>query len=536
MEKYQFEKLVLDSAKELPSGDFSLNQKNTSFVGKTIANAINSNQKIIIYGDYDADGISTSAMMREFINDVAEKVNKVPQVDITISTRYTSGYGMSINKVKELVEDYDLIIGIDHGANSDFLKQYDDIFGEKSKMVVFDHHLSENDNYDFIVNPATDGIFGISSGIVVKKFIDYFLEKTKIDIDAKKYSDLEALTIISDMANLNKYTRARLKEGIGQINKKERFVFKSSAGEIKHRDLSFGVISKINAVGRMKDDVDFVADWITEHRDYVKWKAQTIEIDSINDEKKKLINQYFNGFLLQSEKEKEQGNNIRLYVADEIPKGLNGLIAQKLFQYTNKETVVLSLHNRKYEGSGRGFDIYNTLKNIQEAMSIREDIDAFKFGGHLAAVGMSIDKEKIDDFSYHALHSQPKTKEEVEIIDSINITQFKEFSQILSANTGGIPLDRKFYFSLEDYSLENMKRFKSNYASVMLQDENKESANFFLSLDLVDEEELRNGKPLKVAIDELFDENDITRKSSIEGVLDAKQSQYFPSSNLLRAV
>lgn len=535
MENYQFEKLILDSKRELPSGNFSLNQKNVSFVGKIIANAINRNQKIAIYGDYDADGISTSAMMREFLNDVSEKVNKAPQIDITISTRYSSGYGMSIKKIKELTENYALIIGIDHGANSDFLKQYDEIFEGKSKMVIFDHHLSDNDKYEFIVNPATDGVFGISSGIVVKKFIDYFLSKTKIDIDAKKYSDLETLTIISDMATLTNYTRKRLKEGLKQINKKKRFSFKSNAGEIKHKDLSFGVISKINAVGRMRDNVDFVADWLVESKNYNKWKNQTILIDSINDEKKRLINKYFNIFLLQSEKEKNENDNIGLYVTDEIPIGLNGLIAQKLFQHTNRETIVLSLHDGEYKGSGRGFDIYDTLKNIQEAMNIGNS-NAFKFGGHSAAIGMSITKEKLDDFSFHILHSQPKTKKEVNIIDSITVSQFKEFSQVLSDITGGIPLDKKFYFSLEDYNLEDLKRFKSNFASVRLSDDDNQSVNFFLSFDIVKEESIRSGKPLKVAIDELFDENDITRKSSIEGVLSTKKNIQKTDINMLRAV
>ncbi|HHB52545.1 MAG TPA: hypothetical protein ENK75_05830 [Saprospiraceae bacterium] len=514
MDGLAFESLLIESKKNLPTGEFDLSRKPLSEVSKRIAQAINQSQNIAIYCDYDVDGIATGTMMKEFIDDVAKKIKKRPQVDINISTRYSSGYGMSADKVEELDKSHDLIIGIDHGANAEFLESYTN----NNKMVIFDHHPSRN-VYDFIINPATDGITGISSGMVVKKFIDYFIDRTKLEINPEKYSDLETLTIISDMAKLNDYSRRRLEVGLREINKKDRFAFQTMKGKIQHKDLSFDVISKVNAVGRMEDKIDFVSKWLQQKVDYPSWKKTTDRINNINTEKKRLINKYFNIFVEQSEAEKDSGNNLRLYVADDIPIGLNGLIAQKLFQYTNKETVVMSLHQGLYRGSGRGYNIDATLSNIKDALK-RRDKDKMFFGGHSAAVGVKIKPELLDAFSFHCKNAVSQEHEEIEMICSASVTELIKLSKIYKDFTDGIPLDKKFWLSLEDYSFVDIKRHKSNYASVQLTDGESDSF-FFLSLDMIKEEHLRNGLPLRIAVDELY-KDDYTFKFSVEAPLVSK--------------
>jgi len=509
MELFEFEKLVLDTKRNLPTGEFLLNKRSLALVGKTIAKAINQSNSIVIYGDYDVDGIATSTMLQEFIEDVSKVINKNVKVDVNISTRYSSGYGMSIEKVKSLAQEYDLIIGVDHGANAEFLEEFNN---EEAKMIIFDHHKSEKNNFDFVINPAEQGIKGISSGIVVKKFIDYFLEMTKIDLSPDKYTDLEALTIISDMAELNDYSRKQLQIGLKKINEKKRFCFKSNVGEVSHKDLSFGVIAKVNAVGRMRDDIDFLVEWIKESRDYKKWKITTNKIEEINNEKKNIVNKYFNKFMLEYEKQHRENDGLLLYIADDIPTGVNGLIAQRLFQLTNKETVVMSKYNGKYTGSGRGHDIYNTVKKINDAIKSTKNEDGFKFGGHDKAIGLSFQKEKLDTFSFHAKYVEVKEPEKVEILGKINVSKLKEFSTTLNSITDGIPLDRKFWFSLEDYGLQNIKRYKNNYASVQLSD-GEETVNCFLNLDVIQEEHIRKGNALKVNVDELFDSSDSFRFS-----------------------
>ena len=507
---FEFEKLILASKENLPSGDFQFNKKSLSFVSKKIASAINADAKISVYSDYDADGFCSGRMLKEFIEDVSKEIGKNAIVDIYVSNRYSSGYGMSTQKINELAKNYDLIIGVDHGANI--------IENEmtKDKIIVFDHHLSNNKK-DYIINPAYDGVTGISSGLVVGKFIKYFTKAAGLKVADTDYIDLEALTIISDMAELNNYARERLHIGLNMINKKERFCFKSMMGTITHKDLSFGVISKINAVGRMKDDISFVTDWIGEKKDYFKYKKTTDYIDSINDEKKKLVNMYFRKFVKQIKRDSSRVGGLGVYTDDDIPIGLNGLISQRLFQYSNKENVVLSLHNGSYVGSGRGYDIYNTLGSIMEAVNSKEV--RMTRGGHAAAVGLKIEPEALEDFLYYAPFTDSKVKKDIEILSSVSVSQIIDFSELLASTSDGIPLNRKFYFSLEDYTVEDIRRYKGNYASVMLEDTKSEAClNCFLNLDVVDEFNIRAGVPLKINADELYHGGG-NFKFSIESVL-----------------
>ena len=510
MTAFEFEKILHQTQENLPQGEFSLNQRALAFVGRRIAAGINNNETMVVYCDYDVDGIASAVMLQDFIHDIAAAIERSPTVDITVSSRYSSGYGMSTDTLDQLRKEYDLVIGVDHGADAEMLQRLAN--EENPSTVIFDHHPTQQ-RYDFIINPAVDGVVGISAGMVVKKFLDYFITKTGIDIAPSKYADLETLTIISDMAELNHYSRERMKEGLEQINKKRRFAFKEYVGEITHRDLSFGVISKVNAVGRMEDNADFVTQWIKEDRDYGAWRDLNIRIEAINDTKKKLVNKYVDQFVQQADAEADLGNALRLYIRDDIPIGLNGLIAQRLFQYINKESIVMSLHNGEYVGSGRGYDIHNTLKNIQEAVEHQ-----FDFGGHAAAVGIRVPKEMLDILSYHALHSESQNHQEIEILDAINVTEVLEFSELLAQATEKIPFDRSFYFSLEDYNFLDLKRFKNNYAAVQIGDETS-TMNCFVNLSIVNESHLREGKPLRMKIDELYS-NGFEHKFSIEATLE----------------
>lgn len=364
---------------------------------------VKQNKKVIVYGDYDADGIMATSIIIKMFSYIGFSA------DYYIPSRYLDGYGINLEKSKEIVEKgYDLVITVDNGISAfeaiDYLKTHG------VSVVVFDHHemQSEIPNCDYFMHPTLSNFGEVASS---GAFVSFMFSIAFLGRFDKYLSTLASISLISDMMPLKEYNRnllrvvfASYKEGefpaIDYL--KENEVFNETAIGMK-------IAPKINSIGRLLEDTSindivkyFTCDDEKQLLNYLSW------INECNDERKNL----------------SKASNENEFVIDEsLPciiyktnekEGLIGLIANFLCGKYHKPTIVFTEDSsgEAYKGSCRAPEGFNVVKSF-EALS---DI-LITFGGHALAGGCSLEISKFDEFKqkftdYVASHPIEKVEKE----------------------------------------------------------------------------------------------------------------------------
>lgn len=361
-----------------------------------ILKAIDLNEKIIVYGDYDVDGMMSSCLLFLFL----KKINA--NVDIFIPQR-KDGYGLSKKNIERLVdeEEVNVIITVDNGITA---KGMDEVCLEKSvDLIITDHHdIIENKlpkKAFSIVNPKMISVesdlkylAGAGVSYFLVRAINSKIEKKESLID---YKVLAALATISDMVPLIGNNRVIVKEGLSLLLETNlsglnilldslRFFYYPNAN-----DIAFNLIPILNSAARM-ERVDITLNLLTENN-LLSYKYAE-DLKKLNEERKKESNKLYDISFLLAKKNIEKNKNVIILEDPSFKEGFNGLIANKISEEFLLPTIVFSEDGNKVKASGRrGFTQINLLKLI-------EDIDSLLIngGGHQAAIGFSFNKEKLE--------------------------------------------------------------------------------------------------------------------------------------------
>ena len=360
--------------------------------------AVKYNKPVMVYGDYDADGILSSLMMYAYYKKLNSVLNKDTKVDISFSERKTF-FGMGKDLYDNLSKEYGLIIMTDNGSEEDFLNENID------NLLVLDHHPTSND-YNYIVNPNinTDK-YSTSGGKVVFDFLSILdknvekLFKVSLFKDKDFYNimkELSALTLISDMAKLNNYNRKFIQEALKTV-KEKKLPFFAPLKEFTSSEVAFNIIPKINAVSRLEKDLNIVKQWVLP-KSLNEFTFADREIKKIDTLKKDIV------LKIYSKIEKENFDKDTMFIKQEvvllkdenIAAGLNGLLANKFLNEYNKPSIVVSAviteDNKKiYVGSARGTGIKTLFDTISE--NNPEFFKTGNYGGHLDAMGFTTSDE-----------------------------------------------------------------------------------------------------------------------------------------------
>ncbi|MBQ9266315.1 MAG: DHH family phosphoesterase [Bacilli bacterium] len=347
--------------------------------------AIKEKKKILVYGDYDCDGIMSISIIVNLFK--TQNYN----VGYYVPNREFDGYGLTkanIDKFKEL--NYDIILCVDNGITLFDEIEYANKLG--IEVVVFDHHkLQEGKlpNAKYFLHPDLSeiGKYNICAGQVCFYFSWAFLG----EID-KYLLTLSMLSTISDMMPLRDYNRTFVKVGLKYLNeyKYENIMnLIDKKFEIINEDnIGSEVAPKINAICRMLNDntrFSIVKYFIRDEENQeqrLKW------INATNAKRKELVQSY------STEVKVEDDKNSIVLVIDK-GEGIAGLIANNLLQKYNKPVVVFSTneHNSILKGSARsktGFDIVESFNYCKDLL--------VTYGGHECAGGLSLDKSNLDEF------------------------------------------------------------------------------------------------------------------------------------------
>lgn len=347
--------------------------------------AVDNGEKIVVFGDYDCDGITATAMLYDYLSSLRADVSYY------IPNRFTSGYGLTIEILEEIAESLfpDLIITVDCGISSVEEATYlDEVLA--IDLIVTDHHTLPSElPQAILVNPKlTPGskCFDLCGAGVAFKLVEA-LGGMK---DAWRYIELAAIATIADIMPLTEENRVITSLGLKKMNSREkinkglRLLIESAdiREKVTTYDVGFRLAPRINALGRLGDATEAVELFTTE--EFVVLEGLVEKLGTANELRKSLANEvYREAIELLKEYDLVSHKIIFLYKADWNP-GVLGLVAGRLAKEFTRPTVLVCGEG-EIKGSARapeGVDLYETIKSAEPYL--------VKFGGHKRAAGLTL--------------------------------------------------------------------------------------------------------------------------------------------------
>ncbi|HQL00080.1 MAG TPA: single-stranded-DNA-specific exonuclease RecJ [Smithellaceae bacterium] len=369
--------------------------------------AVYSGDPIVIYGDYDADGITSVVVLYKFIKELT------PHVSYHIPDRVQDGYGLKIPVIDTFKNrGVKLIVTVDCGV-SDF----EQIAYAKSigiDTIVLDHHEIVGGLPDAVavINPNRGDCefpFKYLAGVGIAFNFLIALRGTlrkegfwKHDEypNLKEYLDVVALGTIGDIAPLLGENRIFAKIGLDLITEGKRpgiRALKEVCGidgqMIDSFKASFCLIPRINAAGRIASALDAVDLLLAENIDQARQIAE--KLDAHNRRRQAMEKDILTDILGQIGENPDVGKMSSLvFASDKWHPGVIGIVASKLVDLFSRPAFVISLHDGVGKGSGRSVSEFNIHKGLQQCASL-----LLSYGGHYRAAGISIREDDIDEFA-----------------------------------------------------------------------------------------------------------------------------------------
>jgi single-stranded-DNA-specific exonuclease len=362
-----------------------------------ILKAIENKDKICVYGDYDVDGITATAVMIRTLKRLgADAVYYIPN-------RIEEGYGLGNNSmdiIKEL--EVSLIITVDCGIRSNEVVDYAQAIG--MEVIITDHHECEGElpKAYSILNPHQPdcgypykGLAGVG---VAFKLASALLSRKDIGDYAEELLDIVSIGTIADVVPLLDENRIIVKNGLDRIRKTANKGIKAlltvcglSDKELNTYNVAFMLAPRINAAGRIADATECVELLLTDNEDKAVEIAE--RLDSDNRERQKIETDILKCAIAIIEETLDTDKNRVLVLSnDNWHVGVIGIVASRLVDRYYLPAFVISQDGELGKGSARSIPGFN----IFEAMSKHSDIFE-KYGGHEMAAGFTILTERIDE-------------------------------------------------------------------------------------------------------------------------------------------
>lgn len=357
--------------------------------------ALESEEKILVFGDYDCDGITATAILVKYLK------SKGADVSYRIPDRESEGYGISIKAIEEAFNDgVTLIITVDNGINA--LKEAERANELGVDLVITDHHLPLGELPDAcaVVDPHIDEdcdwIFHDLCGAGVAFKLVCAIESRPPEEMIYEYADLVALGTIGDVMPLKDENRAIVNVGLQMLNRKLNVGVRAltevaSAKYLTAGSVAFTLCPRINAAGRMSTAETALKLLISDSFEDASYYAGCL--DRLNAERQRIEQDIFIEACNIIEQKGYNRQRVIVVAGDNWHVGVIGIAASKLTEKYGKPCIVICKNGEKSVGSGRsisGLSLFDAISSCSDMLS--------KFGGHELAAGLTIDEEKIDEF------------------------------------------------------------------------------------------------------------------------------------------
>ena len=384
--------------------------------------AIREQQRVLIVGDYDADGATSCAVAMRGLRSLG-----LESVNYLVPSRFKYGYGLSAEIVEIAAQQNpDLIVTVDNGIAS--IAGVNAARSEGIDVLITDHHLpgEKLPAADIIVNPNQPGDTFPSkmlAGVGVMFYVlmalralmreqQWFTEHQQTEPNLAELLDLVALGTVADVVPLDHNNRILVEQGLRRIRAGKAHVGINAIAEIarkdlarlKSTDLGFALAPRLNAAGRLEDMSLGIECLLADDRDTAMSLAR--QLDAINLERRAISQD------MQDEAERML-KQLDITDTDEAVRrvayclyqphwhqGVNGILAGRIKDQTNRPTIIFaSGDNAELKGSARSIQGFH-IRDALEAIDANAPGLIKRFGGHAMAAGLTIDEQKFDDFAH----------------------------------------------------------------------------------------------------------------------------------------
>ena len=361
-----------------------------------LLSALKNKEKICIYGDYDVDGVSSTALLMTVFTRLGFNI------DYYLPDRHSEGYGLHIESLQKLIPKYDLLITVDCGITAldevDYAK-------DKIDMIITDHHLPREILPDAfaIINPTQSqcnypnkNLCGV--GVAFKLCQGLYQSLNKDIHELENYLDIVALGTIADIVPLVDENRRIVKKGLAHIQnlgiKTLIEICNYDENNINTGHIGFGVAPRLNAAGRLTHASIAVELLLTTDKQTAHQKA--LYLDEENKQRQEIVENIFHEAVKKIEENNLQENKIIIVVGENWHEGVIGIAASRLQEKYYRPIIIIATKDNIGKASCRSIDGLH-MKN---ALTYCEQ-DLMVYGGHSKAAGFTIDLTKLDDFISH---------------------------------------------------------------------------------------------------------------------------------------
>ena len=354
-----------------------------------IVRALQQNEKIVLIGDYDVDGVSATAIMRRFFEVIDHPLEWV------IPNRFRDGYGLSPTLMPR-VEHADLILTVDNGISATEAAK---LWREKGiDLIITDHHIVPEqapEAYAIVDQKQKECSFPHEEvcGAQIAWYLCAALNR-RLDagVQMKALLELTALAIIADIMPLQHINRPMVQAGLKLLERSESPFIRAwresrEQESIRAEDIAFGLAPLLNSAGRV-EDASVACEYLCASNIY---EARTLlaRLGEYNERRKSLEQEITEEAMEQVRRE----DPVLVLAAEAWHEGVLGIVAARIARRFERPAILLTRTEEGYKGSGRSFgdchlfDLVSTHRNLLE-----------RFGGHAAAVGLSLRGENLQAF------------------------------------------------------------------------------------------------------------------------------------------
>ena len=401
-----------------------INLSMIDLAAERIHQAITHEEKILVYGDYDADGVSSTALLLQALKELGAIC------DFYIPNRFTEGYGLNEQAIKDAYKNgYQVIVTVDTGIAS--IAEADIAKSLGMDLIITDHHELQEELPDAyaIINPKCSPNYPFSElagvGVAFKlaqQLLGYFPEHL---LDYVAIGTIADLVPLVDENRILAYHGLKLLSTTTNIGLQALKKVCQLEGPITEEHVGFSIGPRLNAVGRIQDASLAVELLITEDADEAKTLAEMVQ--SVNEKRQQIVSK----IVREAEEmtRASQVDNVIVVAKEGWNEGVLGIVASRLVRKYDRPAIVLTIKSDQgvAKGSARSITPFNLFENC---MRIK---DLFtQFGGHAQAAGMTLPLENVDDLRVQLNKqindelTEDDFKQVIEISDDIEVSDINE--------------------------------------------------------------------------------------------------------------
>ncbi|MBI2074316.1 MAG: single-stranded-DNA-specific exonuclease RecJ [Candidatus Levybacteria bacterium] len=387
--KKEIDKFLNPKLENVTTDSVGINKKQLQKAIKRIKKAIEDKEQIVVFGDYDVDGICGTAILWETLHAMGAKVTPY------IPHRIDEGYGLSltgISNIKNQIAKIALIITVDNGIVANEAVD----FANKNNIdvIITDHHVPSKKMPNAYAIVHTTKLCGTGVAYLLSQEFKVQSEKLKME-KGDTHLELVALATVADLVPLIGANRTLVKFGLEKLQKTKRVglleLFKEAVinlKEIRTYEIGHIIAPRLNAMGRLEYAMDSLRLLCTKNADRARNLAS--KLGSTNKERQRVTGETVSHAIDGIKNQKEKIKKLLFVAHESYQQGVIGLVAGKLVEEFYRPAIVLSIGEKYSKASARSVSGFNMIEFIRGASELLVDA-----GGHPMAAGFTVETVKL---------------------------------------------------------------------------------------------------------------------------------------------